>query len=129
MNVWTLSVPLVLSGLLAFLHKPGHAANTPNFREIACPSDVPAPADRCGFITVAEVHAAPNGKRIELFVAVKRASAPLKRPDPIFYLEGGPGAPGSFAAGVLGSVFPEHDVIGIDQHGMGAACPHCSAVR
>lgn len=101
----------------------GLAAAAPTFREAPCPPGGPVPADRCGFVRVPEKHAAPDGKHIELFVAVKRASAPTRQADPIFYLEGGPGAPGSGTAGVLGTIFPERDVIGIDQRGTGASLP------
>jgi len=123
-------VTLALATLLGPVTGHAQASPTKNFREVPCPADAPAPADRCGYVTVPEVHAAPDGKHIELFVAVKHATAATKQPDPIIYLEGGPGAPGSFAAGVLGQVFPERDVIGIDQRGIGRSTPtlHCPQV-
>lgn len=119
---------LTVTTLLAL---SGASAQTPAFRDVACPTDAPIPADRCGFVTVPERHEAPDGKKIELFVAVKRAATPDKRPDPVFYLEGGPGAPGSVSAGALGQLFPDRDVVGIDQRGIGRSLPalNCPAVN
>lgn len=112
---------LILSALLAV--NGGAASPNPAFRDVACPPGFAAPVDRCGYVTVPELHANPNGKTIELFVAVKHANSTTKKPDPVFYLEGGPGAPGSVSAGALGSIFPERDVVGIDQRGVGRSLP------
>ena len=67
------------------------------FRQVACPAEVQA--SRCGFVTALLDHAHPSGPQIELFMAVQGAAAlgKLAQPDPLFYLEGGPGARGSLA--------------------------------
>lgn len=127
----TPALPLALTAALAA--SAAFAQPAPAFREAPCPTDAPVPADRCGYVSVPERHAAPDGKRIEVFVAVKRATAPQKRADPVFYLEGGPGAPGSVSAGVLGTIFPDRDVVGLDQRGVGRslpalACPEVNAL-
>lgn len=93
------------------------------FRQVACPAEVRA--TRCGFVTVPLDHAHPSGPQIELFVAVQRTAAPAgqARPDPVFYLEGGPGARGSLALRRLVQVFPERELVGIDQRGVGRSVP------
>ncbi len=93
------------------------------FRQVACPAEVRA--SRCGFVTAPLGHAHPSGPQIELFVAVQGAAAPgkLAQLDPVFYLEGGPGARGSLALRRLAQVFPERDLVGIDQRGVGRSVP------
>ncbi|ADV67062.1 alpha/beta hydrolase fold protein [Deinococcus maricopensis DSM 21211] len=98
------------------------AAPTPTFRTVPCPADVRA--DRCGFVRVPEDHAQPgNGRTLDVFVAVKRGTQSAGRNAPLFYLEGGPGAPSSLSVGPLGQVFPAFDVVGIDQRGVGHSTP------
>ena len=83
------------------------------FRQVACPAEVRA--SRCGFVTAPLNHAHLSGPQIKLFVAVQGAAAPgkLAQSDPVFYLEGGPGARGSLALRRLAQVFPERDLVGI----------------
>ncbi|HXM07743.1 MAG TPA: hypothetical protein VN936_09765, partial [Candidatus Acidoferrum sp.] len=45
----------------------------------------------CGYLVVAEDHSKPNGRTIELMVTKYSARSAQKRPDPVLYLEGGPG--------------------------------------
>lgn len=99
------------------------AQASPTFRTVACPTEIKA--SQCGYVRVPLDHAQPQGPQIELFVAVKKAAAPAaqRAADPLFYLEGGPGAPSSPAAGQLAQVFPNRDVVGIDQRGIGRSLP------
>jgi hypothetical protein len=52
-------------------------------------------AARCGQLAVAENRADPNGRKININVAVLPARASNRAPDPLFYLEGGPGGSGT----------------------------------
>lgn len=45
----------------------------------------------CGYITVPEEYANPDGPTIQLAVAILRSSDPNKKPDPLVMLQGGPG--------------------------------------
>lgn len=45
----------------------------------------------CGYVSVPERHANPDGPQIRLAVMVIKASVPNKQPDPLFFLQGGPG--------------------------------------
>lgn len=93
------------------------------FRSVPCPKTVTA--SQCGYVTVPLNHAKPGGQKIELFVAVQKATAPeqYRQSDPLFYVEGGPGAPSSPSVGPLGQVFANRDVVGIDQRGIGRSLP------
>ncbi|WP_185974606.1 alpha/beta fold hydrolase [Deinococcus detaillensis] len=97
----------------------------PTFREVPCGAALPA--DRCGYVKMPLDHAQPRGKQIELFVAVSRANVSgttLKAvPDPLFYLEGGPGGSSSDSVPALGAAFKNRDLVGIDQRGVGRSLP------
>ncbi|WP_164473483.1 alpha/beta fold hydrolase [Deinococcus psychrotolerans] len=103
----------------------GAPPGKPTFREVPCSAALPA--DRCGYVKVPLDHAQPRGKQIELFVAVSRANVSgttLKAvPDPLFYLEGGPGGSSSDSVPALGAAFKNRDVVGIDQRGVGRSRP------
>jgi pimeloyl-ACP methyl ester carboxylesterase len=45
----------------------------------------------CGYVVVPERHADPDGRTIRLPVAIRRATAPEARPDPLLLAQGGPG--------------------------------------
>ncbi len=45
----------------------------------------------CGYVIAPERHADPDGRTIRLPVAIRRATAPDARPDPLFLAQGGPG--------------------------------------
>lgn len=74
---------------------------TPTFTPAPCPFDGPAlgpftpsPEEmgfECGYVTVLEEHANPDGPTIRLPVAILRATSPNAKPDPLFLAQGGPG--------------------------------------
>ncbi len=84
----------------------------------------------CGTLTVPEDRNKPLGKKIKLQVVVLKSANPTPKPDPIVYLEGGPG--GSALARVEGWVrefkplLAERDVILMDQRGTGYSEPTVS---
>ncbi|MBE2221107.1 MAG: alpha/beta fold hydrolase [Anaerolineae bacterium] len=45
----------------------------------------------CGYVTVPEEHANPDGPTIRIPVAILRATGPNPQPDPLFLAQGGPG--------------------------------------
>jgi pimeloyl-ACP methyl ester carboxylesterase len=66
------------------------------FDEAPCPMALPAGAVEgehivCGYVTVPEIHAEPQGPTIRLAVAVIPGSSGDPAPDPLFMLAGGPG--------------------------------------
>lgn len=58
----------------------------------------------CGFLIVPEDHAKPDGPTLKLAVARFRSDSGSPAPDPIVYLEGGPGG------SPLRSLMPQFDV-------------------
>ncbi len=77
----------------------------------------------CGTISVFEDRAAKTGRRIDLNIMLLPATTAVVRPDPIFFLAGGPGQSavdaGPFLFRVLSKLRAERDVILIDQRGTG----------
>ena len=78
---------------------------------------------RCGTLTVAENPALPDGRKIELFVAVLPALSKVAEPDAFTVIAGGPGqASTEFYVSVAGSFEPilrERDIVLVDQRGTG----------
>src|SRR3954463_10810173 len=77
----------------------------------------------CGSFTVPEDYAAPNGRRIELFVARVAAISLNKAPDPLFLIAGGPGTSAvdlyTSSATPFDRVRRDRDIILLDQRGTG----------
>ncbi len=105
------------------------------FAEADCQFDVPpGRAVRCGYLTVPEDHNEPgNGRTLRLHVAIFASDSANPAPDPVVYLEGGPGGD---ALETVPLIFEERfapflanrDLIMFDQRGTGysepsLACP------
>ena len=79
------------------------------------------PLLECGYLSVPELHSAPNGPKIKLAVAILKSDGNSPKPDPLVMLQGGPG--GSTIetyAGLLLLTNPfrsQRDVILFDQRG------------
>lgn len=88
-------------------------------------------AAECGSFEVAENRAEPDGRRIELQVAVIRATTRRRTVDPLVFITGGPGqaALESYvdARGAFGRISRSRDIVLVDQRGTGGsnrlACP------
>ncbi len=84
--------------------------------------------DLCGFVRVPENRQDPNNQRqIKIAVIVRKATAPNPKPDPIVFLEGGPGGSGTAAFGdklrFLAQRTPDRDLVMVDQRGTGYSEP------
>ena len=79
----------------------------------------------CGFLTVPQDHGDPNSDTIWLAVTIMRSPGGAARPDPVVYLEGGPGGSATFdIEGWLEQAFlEERDLILFDQRGTGFSEP------
>ncbi|NDJ75328.1 MAG: alpha/beta hydrolase [Chloroflexi bacterium] len=79
----------------------------------------------CGYLIVPQDRAEPGGVEVELAVAILYSTGPTPAPDPILYLEGGPG--GSALTGVdawaVSVLRTDRDIILIDQRGTGYSWP------
>jgi len=80
---------------------------------------------QCGRLAVPENPAAPQGRQIELRVAVVPAISTRKLPDPLFVLAGGPGMGAtSFytsVAPVFERIHRDRDIVLVDQRGTGGS--------
>ena len=73
---------------------PGPEAFKPEFSPGACPEHLDVPDDAfltCGYVTVLEDRAKPDGRTIELYVVRIRELSAIRYSDPVIYLSGGPG--------------------------------------
>jgi pimeloyl-ACP methyl ester carboxylesterase len=86
------------------------------------------PTFRCGYLTVPENHAAPNGRTIKIAVARVKATSPNPKPDPLVYLNGGPGGTAVGIAPILvkEGINRDRDVVFVDQRGTLHADPFLS---
>lgn len=84
-------------------------------------------AAQCGRLSVPENRDAAGGRRIDLFVAVLRASGSAQNPDPVFLLAGGPGGAITHEYPQLAPVFArmnfKRDLVLVDQRGTGMSHP------
>lgn len=85
-----------------------------------------AAAITCGYMEVPQDRSRPDGLQIEIAVAILPAQNGAPRPDPILYLEGGPGGGALFAAeDWLDSALTEaYTLILFDQRGTGFSWPN-----
>lgn len=112
---------------------PPTAVPTPppeqRYQRLACRIDVPLNRHtECGYLTVPENRNDPNSRNIMLAVVVAKSDNPRPLPDPIIYLDGGPGGSTletaylSFDAW-FGPFALDRDVILFDQRGIGKSRP------
>ncbi|RUO37471.1 alpha/beta hydrolase [Aliidiomarina shirensis] len=77
----------------------------------------------CGFLTVPENHAAPDGKQIDLHIVRLPAVSSGAASDPLFFLAGGPGQAATELASMIDHIFQDvrqrRDIVLIDQRGTG----------
>ena len=108
------------TGGASFQTTPCPQPNIAGFPDLDFPSVV-----QCGYLTVLENRAKPDGRRIRIFVMRAPAVSARPRPDPIVYLSGGPGGAGSFevASMIKHGLNAEREVIFVDQRGTHRADP------
>ncbi|MEZ5410582.1 MAG: alpha/beta fold hydrolase [Acidimicrobiales bacterium] len=100
----------------------------PAFEEGPCPFDAPAGTEpRCGTVAVPEDWATGTGT-VTLSVAVFPSTADSPAPDPIVYLDGGPGghsldAVQFLTADLLEPLQARSEVVFFDQRGVGHSAP------
>jgi len=111
----------------------------PRFVTSDCEFDVPfGTTPQCGYLIVPENRSDPDGAEVLLHVAVFPATSPNPEPDPIVYLEGGPGGHTLEALQFSYTTSYEplltnRDLILFDQRGVGFSepaldCPELRAV-
>jgi pimeloyl-ACP methyl ester carboxylesterase len=110
-----------------------HVGHDATFRYARCPNPIVpgvpqlnlGPNFRCGYLTVPENRHKPNGRKIQVAVAIARAATAHPHASPLLWLEGGPGGTGLAAANrVVGQgINADRQVIFVDQRGTLKARP------
>jgi pimeloyl-ACP methyl ester carboxylesterase len=122
----------VVVGLLLVSAAPLLAQDVPSFEPADCPFMMMPGGGRtidCGYLTVPEDRTDPdNTDTIRLAVAIFRAESETPAPDPIIYLEGGPGGNALEIYGtafnlIFGPFAEARDFIILDQRGVGFSEP------
>lgn len=109
----------------------GQATPTPTparFEAVDCMFPVPAGYTiDCGYLFVPEDRSQPDSPLIQLHVAIVRSPNQTPAPDPVVYLEGGPGAHTldgiAYYVTIFQNVLGDRDVIFLDQRGVGYSRP------
>ena len=90
---------------------------------------------RCGYVTLPQDYEAPDRGSVKIYYAQIHSNNPLKQPDPLVYLVGGPGSSGSNLMSTsfnayLSAFAHDRDIIVIDQRGTGLSHPalYCGEV-
>ena len=106
-TVGSLIVAIITLAVIALVARQAHAqepsatgpqAFEPDFSGAACPGNLYVPDDAtltCGYVTVLEDRAKPDGRTIDLYVVRIRGPYPSRHSDPVIYLAGGPGGSAS----------------------------------
>ena len=90
---------------------------------------------RCASFTVPEDREHPEGKQIDLHVALLKARSSSPKPDAFFFIAGGPGQASTEAfvqeSAAFDRIRSEHDIVLVDQRGTGGSnrmdCPKLTA--
>ncbi|PZX13650.1 TAP-like protein [Palleronia aestuarii] len=121
-----------LAILAASAATPSMAQKIGAFEPTPCPVPLPYEGEvegetyDCGIVVVPENHEADGGRTLEIAALRLRATTLSPRPDPVFYLAGGPGSSGlhEFASNPtlfqnMQAMRERRDVITFDQRGTG----------
>jgi pimeloyl-ACP methyl ester carboxylesterase len=120
---------LIVALILGALLSPGSLEARPQIRlepcRIADLDGLASTAAACGKLSVPEDPSDPDGRRIELAVAVVPAVATNAKPDPLVLIAGGPGQ-GSIAGyapllAAFSGIRRERDLVLVDQRGTGGS--------
>ncbi|WP_188187374.1 alpha/beta fold hydrolase [Nonomuraea sp. SYSU D8015] len=98
---------------LALSAPPVMSSSAPEPR--GCPVAMP-PHTTCGFLIVPERRDAPD-RKIKVGYAVRHSMAKDRKPDPVVYMSGGPGSASIQLTGFLSAMFPDRDVVTVEQRG------------
>jgi len=137
-----LSLCILLALILSSCAPAPTPTPTPKPTHVPTPTPVPARFDKtnckvdtsamtekvdCGILFVPEDRSQPNSPLIQLAVAIIRSPSAHPAPDPVVYLQGGPGvnALDDLAAyhDTFGGILANRDLIVFDQRGVGFSSP------
>jgi pimeloyl-ACP methyl ester carboxylesterase len=111
---------------------PGQMGVPGQFVEKPCAfMTAPMRPTRCGTVTVPEARDGSSTRTIQLSVVIVKSDSATPAPDPLVFLQGGPGGGGTdftaaltrMAGGPFEAVLANRDVLSIDQRGTGRSVP------
>lgn len=118
-------IPLLLTLLLFGCDRPQSGSTTLPLEP--CVLEASGLRAQCGTLAVPEDRANPDGRSIELNIAVVESLAEEPKPDPLVILVGGPGQSGTRSGAPLAKVFREvrkrRNILLVDQRGTGKSNP------
>jgi len=115
---------LAAAAAAAFLPTGGAAATSPAFRPAPCPAKYAPLKAQCGYLTVPENRASKSTRTIRLAVAVVASTSRTPRPDPLFFVQGGPSA-GAIQPQLTSEFFlRDRDFVALDLRGTGYSKPY-----
>lgn len=119
---------VVIGILFLLIFTPTVAQDVPTFEAVDCPTEARLPAAfHCGYLTVLADRENPSDGTLKLMVAIYHTDRKDLQPDPLIYLNGGPGEPtvigGRGVMRVFGN-FSDRDIILFDQRGTGYSEPN-----
>jgi pimeloyl-ACP methyl ester carboxylesterase len=123
----------LLAGVFAFSETLSPASaqlgNYAEYEVVDC-AEIPImegiPGIECGFLYVPEDRDNPDSPEVGIAVVIIYSTSPNPLPDPVLYLEGGPGGSGLFAIEdwIESPILQERDIVLFDQRGTGFSEPH-----
>jgi pimeloyl-ACP methyl ester carboxylesterase len=125
MRIWRLGLIVwMLLPLAGAAQAQETVADLPRFERVGCPSDADT-ASECGFLVVPEDRSNLKRPAIRLAVIILKSRSATPAPDPIIYLEGGPGGSGTAAAATWADspLRDTRDIVLLDQRGTGLSKP------
>jgi len=129
MKKLAISCVLVLALMASLVAGCGKAGERAEFESAECRFEIPfGQTVECGYLTVPEDRSQPDGPTIRLHVAIFKSHSDSPAPDPIVYLEGGPGGkalesvPFTFNER-FDPFLANRDLIMFDQRGVGYSEP------
>ncbi len=127
--LWSIASAFAIAGVARAFYSRATAVDLLN-RVALQPCDVPGVAGggRCGTYDVYENRSITAGRKISLNIVVIPAFSATPAPDPVFWLEGGPGAAATQAAGpvsqnYLKGIRSDRDLVFVDERGTGKSNP------
>jgi pimeloyl-ACP methyl ester carboxylesterase len=122
--------PLCLAAVLCLLAPALSAARDLQSKLKPCKVEGLEEEVLCGNLPVWENRTTKQGRKIDLYMVVLSAQSPNPAPDPVFYINGGPGYGSAGAAAGFARIFSEirkqRDLVFVDQRGTGKShALHC----
>ncbi|MBN1122418.1 MAG: alpha/beta fold hydrolase [Anaerolineae bacterium] len=123
-----LVVPFCSADLSPVQAQSDLTADRAGFEPVECPMKVPgAYTVECGMVMVPEDHVNPGGPTIMLPVAIVHSTGSSPAPDPLLFIDGGPGGRTldsmSFWLETINPLLAKRDIIFFDQRGTGYSQP------